>query len=441
MTFLRRQGLLMSPQLLKVMDRAKKDPKARFNSLAHLINEAALRRAFGRLRERAGVGVDGIDKAAYGEGVVANIRSLHERMKAGRYRHRPIRRVHIPKGEGKTRPIGVSTIEDKIVQEAMREVLEAIYEQDFLPCSFGFRSGRGAHDALRAMNQMANNEGIHWVVEADIKSFFDSIPRNQLKDLLKIRVADGSMMRLIGKCLHVGVLDGAEFSEPSEGTVQGSIISPLFGNVYLHYVLDVWFQQEMRPKLAGHARLIRYADDFVIGCSDRVDAERVLAAVHERMASFGLTLHPDKTRVVPFNRPKKGEPLRNATTFDFLGFTMYWRRTRSGGWTMTMKTRKASLRKAIVGIGDWCRRHRHRSRAEQHAALSRRLNGHYNYFGVNGNSASLKKFYTQAKRLWLKWLLRRSQRKRLTWERFGQYLEAFPLPQPRVRVRIWGRSP
>lgn len=438
---LRRQGLLMSPQLLKVMDRAKRDPNARFNSLAHLINEAALLRAFGRLRERAGVGVDGIDKAAYRENLPGNIRSLHERMKAGRYRHQPIRRVHIPKGKGKTRPIGVSTIEDKIVQEAMREVLEAIYEQDFLPSSFGFRPGRGAHDALRAMNQMANQEGIHWIVEADIKSFFDSIPRDQLKDLLGIRVADGSMIRLVGKCLNAGVLDGAEYTAPAEGTVQGSIISPLFGNVYLHYVLDVWFQEEMRPRLVGHARLVRYADDFVIGCENQEDAERVLAAVRERMASFGLTLHPDKTRVVPFNRPRKGEPLGNATTFDFLGFTMYWRRTRRGGWTMTMKTRKASLRKAIVGIGDWCRRHRHLSRAKQHAALSRRLNGHYNYFGVNGNTASLKKLHTQARRLWLKWLRRRSQRKRLNWERFAQYLKAFPLPQPRVRVQIWGPSP
>ena len=438
---LRRQGLLMSPQLLKVMDRAEKDPNARFNSLAHLLNEAALRRAFGRLRENAGVGVDGMDKAAYRENLDENISSLYERMKSGRYRHQAIRRVHIPKGNGKTRPIGVSTVEDKIVQEAMREVLEAIYEQDFLSCSYGFRPGRGAHDALRGWNQMANFEGIHWVVEADIKSFFDSIPREKLKELLNIRVADGSLMRLIGKCLRVGVLDGAEFSEPSDGTVQGSIISPLFGNVYLHYVLDVWFQEEMRPRLGGHARLVRYADDFIIGCSDRADAERVLAELQERMAKFGLTLHPDKTRVVPFNRPRKGEPLENATTFDLLGFTMYWRQTRSGGWTMTMKTKKASLRKAIEGIGDWCQRHRHLSRTKQHAALSRRLNGHYNYFGVNGNTACLKKLYTQAKRLWLKWLRRRSQRKRLNWERFARYLKAFPLPQPRVRVRIWGHRP
>ena len=222
----RRQGLIMSPQLLKVMDRARKDPTARFNSLAHLLNKAALKRAFGRIRKDAGVGVDGIDKEAYGKNLDENIHSLHERMKTGRYRHKPIRRVHIPKGAGRTRPIGISTIEDKIVQGALCEVLEAIYEQDFLPCSFGFRPGRGAHGALRQMNQMANYEGIQWVVEADIKAFFDSVDREKLREMLQIRVADGSLMRLV-KCLHVGVLDGAEYSRPDEGTVQGSSISPL----------------------------------------------------------------------------------------------------------------------------------------------------------------------------------------------------------------------
>ena len=436
-----RQGLIMSPKLLKVVDRASKDPEARFNSLAHLIDEAALKRAFGRLEEDAGVGVDGVDKATYRENLDENIRLLHERLKSGRYRHQPIRRVHIPKGDGRTRPIGVSTTEDKIVQGAVKEVLEAIYEQDFLSCSFGFRPGRGTHDALRELNQMANYEGIQWIVEADIKSFFDSVDRGKLRELLRIRVADGSMMRLIGKCLHVGVLDGFELSTPEEGTVQGSIISPLLGNVYLHYVLDKWFEEQVKPKLTEHARLIRYADDFVIGFRNQEDAEQVMEWLHERMAAYGLALHPDKTRLIPFNRPKKGEPLVNAETFDFLGFTIYWRKTRRGGWVMTMKTRKARLRKAIAALGDWCRRHRHWSRKEQHAALSRRLEGHYNYFGVNGNTDSLKKLYAQAKRLWLKWLCRRSQRKRLTWERFDQYLKAFPLPRPRVRVQIWGRCP
>ena len=225
----------MSTGLLKVAERAKRHPDARFNSLAHLVDEAALGRAYDRMRKDAAVGVDGITKEQYGQRLEDNLRELHERLKTMRYRHQPIRRVHIPKGDGRTRPIGVSSVEDKIVQGALREVLEAVYEQDFLECSYGFRPGRSAHDTLRAMHQMAFRERITVVVEADIQAFFDSIDRQKLLELLQIRVADPPLLRLLGKCLHVGVLDGEEFSKPGEGTAQGSIISPMFGNVYLHY--------------------------------------------------------------------------------------------------------------------------------------------------------------------------------------------------------------
>ena len=256
-------GALMSPGLLKVAERAKRDPDARFNSLAHLMDEAALERSFHRLRKDAAVGVDGTTKEEYGQRLEENLRELHERLKTKRYRHQPIRRVHIPKGDGRTRPIGISSTEDKIVQGALREVLEAIYEQDFLEGSYGFRPHRGAHDALRAVNQMANREGIGVILEADIQAFFDSIDRKRLLELLQIRVADPSLLRLISKCLHVGVLDGEEYATPDEGTAQGSSLSPMLGNVYLHYVLDLWFERDIRPRLKGHARLIRYADDCV----------------------------------------------------------------------------------------------------------------------------------------------------------------------------------
>jgi len=254
-------GSLMSPGLLKVAERARRDPDARFNSLAHLVDEAALGRAFTRIRKDAAVGVDGITKEQYEQHLDENLRGLHERMKSMRYRHQPIRRVHIPKGKGKTRPIGISSVEDKIVQGALREVLEAVYEQDFLECSYGFRPNRSAHDALRAVNRMVSHEGIVVVLEADIQAFFDSIDRKKLLEILQIRVADPPLLRLIGKCLHVGVLDGEQFERPDEGTAQGSIISPMLGNVYLHHVLDLWFERDIRPRLRGHARLIRYADD------------------------------------------------------------------------------------------------------------------------------------------------------------------------------------
>ncbi len=429
----------MSTGLLKAAERAKRDPNAQFNSLAHLIDEKALLRAFQRIKKDTAKGVDGIGKEEYEQNLEENLRRLHERMVEKQYRHQPIRRVHIPKAPGKTRPIGISCIEDKIVQGALREVLEAIYEQDFLPCSHGFRPKRSAHDALRAVDQMVVREGTEWILEADIKAFFDSIDRVKLREMLRKRVVDGSILRLIGKCLKVGVLEGEEFSKPDEGTVQGSIISPLLGNIYLHYVLDQWFEDEVGPTLWGRARLIRYADDFVIGFERKDDAENVLKWLTERMAEFGLELHPDKTRLVPFGKPREGR--EKPANFDFLGFTMFWRRGRRGGWTMAMKTRKASLRKALRAIGDWCQRHRHLSLKEQHAALVSRICGHYNYYGVNGNFRGLANLLHQVKRIWIKWLRRRSQRgRRLTWERFGKYLKQFPLPRPQIRVRIWGSS-
>jgi RNA-directed DNA polymerase len=297
----------MSPGLLKVAERAKRDPDTRFNSLAHLLDEVALERAYHRIRKNSAVGVDGITKEQYGQRLEENLRGLHERMRAKRYRHQPIRRVHIPKSPGKTRPIGISCTEDKIVQGALREVMEAIYDPDFLECSYGFRPNRSAHDALRAMHDMVTRERTAVILEADIQVFFDSIDRKKLLEMLQIRIADTSFLRLLGKCLHAGVLDGEQYSEPDEGTAQGSIISPMFGNVYVHYALDLWFERDIKPRLKGRARLIRYADDFIIGFEKPEDAGRVLAVLHKRMAKYGLTLHPEKTRLIPFERPGFGQ--------------------------------------------------------------------------------------------------------------------------------------
>jgi group II intron reverse transcriptase/maturase len=433
----------MSPGLLKVVERARRDPDARFNSLAHLLDVEALRRAFGHIRRNAAVGVDGVTKEAYAEDLESNVRALQARMKAKQYRHQPIRRVHIPKAPGKTRPIGISCIEDKIVQGALTEVLEAIFEQDFLDCSYGFRRGRSAHDALRALNHMVCHEKVGWILEADIQAFFDSLVRAELREMLRIRVVDGQLLRLVGKCLRVGVLDGEVFETPDEGTVQGSRLSPMLGNIYLHYVLDRWFEQEVRPRLRGYAGLIRYCDDFVIGFEHREDAERTLKVIGKRMGRYGLTLHPDKTRLIPFRRPRRGAPKGSSPeTFDFLGFTIHWHRNPRGGWGFGMKTRKARVQRILKSLHEWCRRHRHLPRKEQHAALSRRLQGHYNYFGVNGNHRSLMKVRRKTHRIWLFWLRRRSQRgRRLSWNRFNAYLAQFPLPAPKIKVQIWARSP
>jgi len=429
----------MSPQLLKVVERAKREPEGRFNSLAHLMDVRALERAYRGMRKDAAVGVDGVTKDDYGQDLERNLQDLHERMKAKRYRHQPIRRVHIPKGQGKTRPIGIAAFEDKLVQDVIREVLEAIYEQDFLDCSYGFRPKRSAHDAIRTLDRIVHRGEVSWILEADVLSFFDSLDRKKLKEMLEIRVADGSLLRLIGKCLHVGVLDGVELSTSKSGTAQGSVLSPLLGNVYLHYVLDLWFEQEVKLRLRGRATLVRYCDDFVIGFEFEDDAQCVMAELGERLERFGLALHPDKTRLIPFRRPPAGQKGgKGPATFDFLGFTLYWARSSKGRWGMFCKTRSASLRRAIQSVYQWCRRHRHHSVKDQHAALTRRIQGHFNYFGVSGNFRSLLLIIEQAKRSWYKWLCRRSQRKRLTWERFEDLLLDFPLPRPRITVRIWG---
>jgi RNA-directed DNA polymerase len=432
-------SLDMSTGLRKVAERAKREPAARFHSLAHLIDEQLLAGAFERLRGNAAVGVDGITKEQYEQDLWGNLLDLRERLRTKRYRHQPIRRVHIPKEKkGQTRPIGVSATEDKVVQSAVREVLEAIYEQDFLDCSYGFRPRRSAHDAVRALIRAGNSGETNWILEFDVVSFFDSVRRPQLMEMLQERVADGSLLRLIGKCLHVGVLDGGGFSEPSEGTVQGSTLSPLLGNVYLHTVLDLWFAEEVRPRLRGRATFVRYADDGIFGFERQDDAERVMAVLGRRMERFGLTLHPQKTRLLDFRRPSRsrGEG-RGPNTFDFLGFCWYWRRTRRGNWMVACKTRRARLGRAIQRVYEWCRENRHLPVRQQHEALTRRVRGHINYFGVNGNSPSLRRLVHQVKRSWFKWLNRRSQRARLTWERFEDLLGDFPLPKARIVVSIW----
>jgi RNA-directed DNA polymerase len=445
-----REGNAPAPQtaevastgLPRVAELAKQNPQLRFRSLAHHITVGALWVAFGKLRKDAAVGEDGVTVAQYEENLGANLQALHERMRAGTYRHRPIRRVYIPKENGQSRPIGVSCVEDKVVQQAVREVLEAIFEQDFLGCSYGFRPRIGAHDAMRTIDAMAMRGEMNWVLEADIRAYFDSIDRTMLLEMVSSRVADGALLRLVGKCLHVGVLDGGEYAVPEVGTAQGSVISPLLGNIYLHFVLDVWFEEVVRPRLRGKACLIRYADDFVIGFESKDDAERVMRVLPQRMAKYGLTLHPDKTRLVPFGRPPKGHTGKaRAGTFDFLGFTVYWRRTRTGWWVPGMKTRKARLRRAVQAIYDFCRRQRHQDVEWQHKRLCSRIQGHINYFGVNGNYRALLRVVNNAEWAWFKWLNRRSQRSRLTWARFVSLLGTYPLPTPRVCVKLWVPAP
>jgi group II intron reverse transcriptase/maturase len=428
----------MSPGLQKVAHRARCDRHVQFNALAHYIDPSQLLKAFRRLQAKAAVGVDGVTKHEYGEALESNLHDLHQRLRAGRYRHQPVRRVHIPKGPGKTRPIGIAATEDKVVQTAVRDVLEAIYEQDFLDCSFGFRPGRRAHDALRELRGDLDQGRIGWILEADLLDYFGSIDRTVLQEFLRTRIVDRSFLRLVGKCVHVGVLDGEVYEEPEGGTVQGSTLSPMLGNIYLHYALDVWFENVVRPRMRGYVRMWRFADDFILGFQHREDADRVLRVLGKRLAKFMLRLHPEKTRLVDFRRPgRKQQDGKGVSTFDFLGFTFHWRRTRRGVWVPDLRTRTASLHKAQKAIADFCRRQRHKPIRVQHAGLVARIRGHFNYFGIQGNYHRLAVLNPWARRMWFKWLNRRSQRASYTWERFSDLLHDFPLPRPRISIPLW----
>jgi RNA-directed DNA polymerase len=422
----------MSPKLAKVMELARKDPGLRLRSLAHVLDEQVLTRSFHQLRKDAAVGVDEVSKEEYEQNLQANIRAVHARMKAGRYRHQPIRRVHIPKAKGKLRPVGISCTEDKVVQGAVTTLLTAIYEPVFMECSYGFRPGRSAHDAIKALHDSTG--AVTWILEADIEAFFDSIDRKQLMVELRKRIDDESLLRLIGKCLHVGVLDGEGYSEPEVGTAQGSVLSPLLGNVYLHYALDEWFAREVVPRLKHPAKLIRYADDFVIGFGSKADADRVLQVLPQRLGRYGLRLSPEKTRLIHFERPGDDEDGRSNETFDFLGFTWYW--GRKGGWRVHVKTRTGRLTRALVAIAEWCRQHRHESARKQHLGLSRRLQGHFNYFAVTGNGRPVWRLLYWATRIWRKSLSRRSQRAGMTWARFNRMERDLRLPRPKLKL-LW----
>ncbi len=400
-----------------------------FTTLAHHIDLELLREAYRRTRKDGAVGVDRQTAEEYAANLGENLAALHERLKAGTYVAPPVKRVHIPKGDGgKTRPIGIPTFEDKVLQRAVAMVLEAVYEQDFLDCSYGFRPRRSAHQALDLLWERAMAGGTV-ILEVDIQAFFDSLDHGHLRSFLDLRVRDGVIRRVIDKWLKAGVLEEGSVSYPEAGTPQGGVISPLLANVYLHEVIDKWFASEVKPRLSGEAHLVRYADDFVIVFTRAGDARRVLDVLPKRLGRYGLTLHPTKTRLVKFRPPGPGRD--DPGTFDFLGFTYLWARSRKGSWVVKRKTARGRFNRALKRITEWCKLHRHDSAREQHRYLSQAVRGHYGYFGITGNSRAIARFTYGVVLVWLKWLQRRSQRA-MTLERKAALLKRFPLPPPRI---------
>jgi group II intron reverse transcriptase/maturase len=363
----------------------------------------------------------------------SNLASLLERFKSGSYRAPAVRRVYIPKVAGgkPERPIGIPTLEDKILQRAVVMLLNPVYERDFLDCSYGYRPGRSAHQALdRLWHAIMETGSQCWVLEADITGFFDSICHKDMREFVRKRVRDGVINRMVGKWLKAGIMEGGQLRYPLEGTPQGGVVSPLLANVYLHEVLDSWFERQVRPQMAGKAELVRYADDFVIVFSNGHDAQRVYEVLPKRFSRFGLQIHQSKSRLLDFGRPgKKGV---KPATFEFLGFTLHWGKSRRGKWVVRRKTAGKKLRASIRRVYRWCKLNRHLPVAEQQAELSRKLMGHYGYYGITGNSRSLHGYYEQVKSSWRKWLNRRSRRLDMPWERFGRMLKRYPLPPPRI---------
>ena len=426
----------MSTQIDRLTELAKEDAKRQFYSIAHMITFGALYAAFRGLRKKASAGVDGVTYEEYERDVAGNLQTLHERLKNGKYQAQPLRRVYILKENGKQRPISIPALEDKIVQKAMVEILNAIYEQDFLDCSYGFRPGRGQHQALDEMGRVICTRPTGWILEIDVTAYFDSIVREQLMEMIEKRVRDGSVLRLIRKWIQVGVIEEGRLLLSETGTGQGQTISPLLANIYLHFVLDEWFENEVKPRLRGAAHEIRFADDAVLCFQYKEDAERVMEVLPKRFAKHGLTIHPEKTRLLEFGRYAEENAKRQgkkAATFDFLGFTYVCARSRKGKFTVHVRTMKKRFRRGLKAIAEWCQENRHLPVEKQQKTLNAKLRGHYQYYGRPTNYRSIGRFFREVLHTWHKWLSRRTRGNGMTWEKYAAILRKHPLLQPHIR--------
>lgn len=405
-----------------------------FTSLNHFLDEEWLRYAYDLTRKDGAVGVDGQTAADYERNLDQNLRDLLGRIKSSRYFAPPVRRAHIPKGDRTTRPLGIPTFEDKVAQRAIVLLLEPIYEQDFLPCSYGFRPGRSAHQAVRDLRSFIMENGARWVLDVDLRKYFDTINHGHLRSFLTRRVTDVVVRRMIDKWLKAGVLDEGQLRRSDVGTPQGGVISPLLANIFLHYVLDEWLAAGVGPRMKGRYGLVRFCDDFVLAFEDFLDCRRVFEVLGKRLGRFDLALHPDKTRMIDFRfkRPHGRHPATQGTTFDFLGFTHVWGKSRNGKNVVYQKTAKARYARALRRVHDWCKRHRHVSIPAQRTRISRMMQGHYAYYGITGNGRRLRWYAHRVEGIWRMWLSRRSRGNPISWDRFMQILDQYPLPRPRI---------
>ena len=421
----------VSTRQQRIAENARKLPEVSFTAVAHHIDVKWLWAAEQRVRTDGATGVDGVTSREYAKEKGEKLRQLEQRVKSGTYRAPAVRRVYVPKSKTEKRPIGIPTYEDKIAQKAVQMVLEPIYEQQFHDFSYGFRPGKSQHMALDRLWQEVMNMRGAYVIDLDISKYFDTIDHRQLREVVQKRVRDGVIMRMIGKWLNAGVMERGTVMYPKAGTPQGGVISPLLSNIYLHEVLDEWFVQQVKPRMSGKAAMVRFADDAVLLFERREDLERVMEVLPKRFAKYGLTMNERKTSAIRFLPPGRrdgGKP----EPVNFLGFTHYWGKSRRGNWVVKRKTQKERLARAVTTVAEWCKRHRHDPIGEQQQALNAKLRGHYAYYGITPNSRSLQAFWEQVKRVWYKWLNRRSRTRHLKWNTFNLLLKRYPLERPRI---------
>jgi RNA-directed DNA polymerase len=427
---MRQAGQHMPTSLRGIANKASLDKDHRFRNLFGLLTVGFLLSCWERVNKKAASGVDRVSARSYARDLVANVQDLWERVQRGSYRAKLVRRHHIPKEGGRTRPLGIPVVEDKLLQTAVSRILNAIYEPIFLPCSWAYRLGRNAREAVRTLKQELQFGCYNCVVEIDIKGFFDQIDHDKLMQMLELRIDDRPFLRLIWKWLKAGVLEeGGKVIHPDTGCPQGSSISPVLANIYLHYVLDLWFQDVVKPRCKVRAFMCRFADDVVFAFQWYEEADRFLRVLPKRLAKYGLELSAEKSRMVRFSRFHLG---KNSERFDFLGFEFRWVVDHKGTPRVTCRTSRKRLRSALARVTEWLKAQRHLPVRQLVEALNARLRGHYNYYGVIGNHASLRSYFHQVTRLLKKWLGRRSQKSRMTWEKFSVLLKRFPLEDARI---------
>ncbi|ARN57182.1 group II intron reverse transcriptase/maturase [Sedimentisphaera salicampi] len=431
-------------KLLLISARARRERGFKFTSLAHLLDEEYLRDCYQNLNRNKAVGIDNVSWQEYGINLDENLRRLVDRLKRKKYKPKPARRVYIPKDDKETRPLGISAIESKIVESGIARILNCIYEQDFLDCSYGFRPNRNCHQALKTLNDLITYQPVNHIVEADIKGFFDNVDHDKLLEFIRIRINDTALLGLIGKFLKAGYVDDGQLIVSQKGTPQGSILSPILANIFLHYVLDEWFEATVKSHTTGYCELVRYADDFVCVVRYADDAERIEQALKNRFNKYGLEIHPTKSRRITFGRFEKENAVkesRKPNTFDFLGFTHYCDISRRGKFKLGRKTSGKKFSAKCREMNDWLKAIRnHVKTKDWWKVLVAKLRGHYQYYGVSENYAGIRSFYKLTIRMVRKWLNRRSQKRKMSWERFSNYLEHYPLPKPEIVHSFYNRQ-